>query len=633
MRRLRLTLGGALAGAALLAATAAPAAALPPAFALSSGWQVRTEPANPAAPQQPPPEETAPDSGETGGATNTPPGPAPSQPGEWQPVGIPSVFDPRAMPALYPGLVKRYRLTFTGPPRDGFRRALVFEEVRRKATVYLNGHRLGSHRDPYVPFSFDARGLRPGQPNTLVVVVDNRKDPRLREGWWNWGGIVRPVQLVPVGRAQLEDLGWMSSVRCRGRARRCRASLLLDGWLRRRGRRRLNPTAVVRLRSPSGRVTRKAFRLGRHRGRRRHVRLRVRVPSPRLWSPRRPQLYSASLLLRNRGHVQQVENRRTGLRSVRVKRGRLYLNNRPIQLRGASIHEDMPGHGAALTDGDMNRIVSDLRELHANVTRAHYLLSERLLDKLDRAGIMVWSEAAIWQRDKGANLLHTRRQLRAAWRTVRQTVIGARSHPSVITHSVANELSFAPDFKRGTRRFEVRAARDARALDPTLPISIDINGRPGFPEQFTYHHFDMLGINEYFGWYPWVPDFSLLKPYLREMHELYPRQALVVTEFGAEARPELANAPAGQKGSYAFQAMHVGRTLDLVDRLRFLSGAIYWTLREFEIYPGWAGGVGGTAGRVNTRHNKGLLTYDGQKKPAWFVARDHFAHTRLYPRR
>ena len=280
MRRLRLILAGAMAGAALFAASSAPAGAVPATTALSSGWQVRTEVASPAAPQPPPPEETAPSGEGSGGSGDTPPGPSPSQPGDWQPVQIPDVFDPRAMPELYPGFVKRYRLVFTGPPSDGFRWAFQFEEVRRKATVYLNGRRIGSNRDPYVPFSVDARGLRPGQPNTLEVVVDNRKDPRLPEGWWNWGGIVRPVRLVPVGHAALEDLGWMSRVRCRGRARRCRAALIVDGWLTRRGHGRLHPVAVVRLRSPSGRVTRRAFRLPKQRARRRHVRLQMRVPRP-----------------------------------------------------------------------------------------------------------------------------------------------------------------------------------------------------------------------------------------------------------------------------------------------------------------------------------------------------------------
>ena len=90
---------------------------------------------------------------------------------------------------------------------------------------------------------------------------------------------------------------------------------------------------------------------------------------------------------------------------MKVKHGMLYLNNRRIELAGASIHEDMPGDGAALTPADMDRIVADLKEVGANVTRAHYLLNEGLLKRLDRAGIMVWSQAPIWQRDRRANVL------------------------------------------------------------------------------------------------------------------------------------------------------------------------------------------------------------------------------------
>ena len=64
-----------------------------------------------------------------------------------------------------------------------------------------------------------------------------------------------------------------------------------------------------------------------------------------------------------------------------------------------------------------------------------------------------------------------------------------------------------------------------------------------------------------------------------------------------------------------------------------ISGAIYWTLREFEIYPGWSGGAGQRPPqfRPNTRHQKGLLTYEGEKKPAWYLARDRFKATPLYP--
>ena len=132
------------------------------------------------------------------------------------------------------------------------------------------------------------------------------------------------------------------------------------------------------------------------------------MPAPELWKPEDPKLYSSRIVLRDRGAVQQVDRRSVGLRSVTVKRGLLYLNNRRIKLAGASIHEDMPGSGAALTPADMDRIVADLKEVGANVTRSHYLLNEGLLERLDRAGIMVWNQAPIWQRDRRATCCASR---------------------------------------------------------------------------------------------------------------------------------------------------------------------------------------------------------------------------------
>src|SRR5215210_6003583 len=238
-----------------LATAALPAAAMaapPREQTLSSGWEVRVAAAAPAEPQPAPPEETAPE-GAGPAIRATPAGVAAQAPGEWQPAQVPSVFDTRALPSLYPGQVRRYRVSFRGPPTPrGFSWLLHFESVRRSATVFLNGRRLGRNVDPYTPFAFEARGLRPGQPNELVVLVDGRKNPDLPEGWWNWNGIVRPVSLVPAGPAHLEDLGTMSRVRCGGPARRCRAELLLDGLLQRRGLRAIEPSLDVKLRAPGG---------------------------------------------------------------------------------------------------------------------------------------------------------------------------------------------------------------------------------------------------------------------------------------------------------------------------------------------------------------------------------------------
>jgi beta-glucuronidase len=615
-----------------LGLSAAAEAAVPRAATLSRGWQVRAEQAPPADPQQPPAEESPP--------TEEPPpqppvAPAPTpEPEVWLSARVPGVFDPIVAPTAYPGEVKVYRLRFRGPPTpDGFSWLLQFESVRRRATVRLNGRLIGRNADPYTPFTLEARGLRPGRTNELVVRVDSRKDERLREGWWNWGGIVRPVRLVPVGPVALRDVGYLPRVRCRGQARGCKAALLVDAVIERRTRGSVRPVVDVRLAAPGGRVIRKRFELARQEAARRRLQLLVPVPAPELWSPDNPQLYGARVSLRLDGRVVQVDRRAIGLRSVQVKRGLLYLNNRRIVLRGASIHEDMPGRGAALTRAANARIVADLQALGANVTRAHYLLNEDLLRRLDRAGIMVWSQAPIWQRDHGANLLQYPSERRKARATVRRTVMAARNHPAVIVHSVANELTFTPDLRFTTRLFLEGAARDAREVDPTLPIAVDIKGRPGFALQRTYRHFDALGINQYFGWYSWVADFNTFEPYLQEMRDFYPDQALVITEFGAEARPNQRDGPVDEPGSWAYQSFHIQRNLDVIDRQPRYSGAIYWTLREFEIYPGWTGGPGArsTPGAPpNMRHHKGLVTYGGEPKPGFYYARDRFAAVPLY---
>jgi len=594
--------------------TAAAAAAAPPRpIPLSTGW------------------EFAPDPGDRGVATGWSTGagtPAPA----WGPVTVPGVFDARPLEDRFTGTVGWYRVAFTGPAAGpDLRWGVHFEQVRRTARVWLNGRPLGTHTDPYVPFTLPAAGLRPGAATTLVVRVDNRKEKEPREGWWNWGGITRPVALVPRAAIGLDAPGLLSEVSCpAGGAPSCPAAVLVDGTVEHRGQAPARPVVAVTLRAPDGTVSRGTATTRTLRpGERARVRFRVPITgTPRLWAPGSPQLYRARIETRLRSEVLQVDERRIGLRQVEVRNGMLELNGRPIDVRGTSIQEDLQGRGAALQDADIERLVSELKELGANVTRAHYLLNERLLQRFDEEGILVWNQAPIYHRDV---LLRTATGRAEALRTLRGTVIGARSHPSVITHSVANELSAQPDRVPGTRAF-LRSARGVvHDLDPTVPISVDLLSYPGFPAQRAFAAYDLLGVNSYFGWYPGKKRHSTanladLEPYLRSMHVKYPDAALVLTEFGAEST---FHGPRTTKETFAFQDDYVRRVLGIVDRSPFLGGAIYWTLREFAVKPDWDGGADRAVPRDGI-HNKGLITYAGRRKPAWDVARDNFRATSLY---
>jgi beta-glucuronidase len=549
----------------------------------------------------------------------------------WEPTTVPHVFDARPLPELFKGTVGWYRVAFTGPATaEGTGWWLRFEQVRRKARVWLNGVEIGAHTDPYTPFEIPAAGLKPGQPNLLVVRADNRRTPGTREGWWNWGGITRPVSLVSRGPVVLHDVGVMPRRTCgEGEAAKCRWDTIVDGWLENRSARSQSPSVRLTLRSPDGTTS---VGSGRPRTLRPGERVRVRYTvavngKPKLWDPEHPNLYDATVRTLVGARVIQNDRRRIGLRTVAVVNGALRLNDRVLDLRGASIQEDTPGRGPALTDADIETTVDELKALHVNVTRAHYLLDDRMLRRFDEEGILVWSQAPVYHRDA---MLKTPGERSFELDVVRNTILSARNHPSVITHSVANELTPQPDEVKTTRVWMLNAAELARDLDPTLPVSIDVLSYPGIRRQKTYDAFDLLGINSYYGWYEGKPDRSTanlhdLEPYLRAMHAKYPRQALVMTEFGAEATEP---GPADIKQTYAFQSKYIEDNLDIIDRLGFMGGAIYWTAREFAVKPHWDGGAQPLV--RDSIHNKALIAYDGKPKPAFEVARDAFKATPLY---
>ena len=241
-----------------------------------------------------------------------------------------------------------------------------------------------------------ASSLRPGASNLLVVRVDNAAGARIvPQDWWNWGGIVGDVSLQPVGRLALSDLGVMPQLSCRLAC----GSLLVQG---RRAQHVLGAPAGrvhVRVTSPSGIDLGHAVTGwgGRWRPARRGSQLPdVAAGPPGAVVPVEARRCTGSQVSTTAGdRVEQVNSLKVGMRTIKVSHGILYLNGKRLWLHGASIHEDVQGSGASMTEGDINTIVSQLRSVGANITRAHYALSEELLDALDQAGILVWSQPPI----------------------------------------------------------------------------------------------------------------------------------------------------------------------------------------------------------------------------------------------
>ena len=172
----------------------------------------------------------------------------------------------------------------------------------------------------------EAKGLRPGARERAAGHRGQPQGPAPAGGWWNWGGITRPVTLVPRGRVNVADLGLLVDVElpgCRvhlhregarhrdplqaapGEAPRCcgyaAARGSSPGACRPPAHPQGAPALAVRARDAQGPEALRLATSGR-----REVQGEVPVPAPELWSPERPSLYRATVTLTYRGRVEQV---------------------------------------------------------------------------------------------------------------------------------------------------------------------------------------------------------------------------------------------------------------------------------------------------------------------------------------
>lgn len=542
----------------------------------------------------------------------------------WLPVTIPDVTQPAATPESYAGSVWWYKRQVAVPAAAaGSTWALRLEGVRRVSSVYVDGRELAQNDDPYSPFEVELPQETAGRTVTIAVRVDGRRPQPLSEGWWNWTGIVRPVALVPRARLNAVDPMVQGGAACTA-ADRCDRTLRIRTNVQNRTGAYLPLRVRVTLTDGSGAklASTEQSTDGVDGGETKKLAIELPAPKARLWNPSDPALYTATVELISGVATEQRIVRRVGFRTVTAVGSKLQLNGRELRLRGSSVQEDLPGRGAALTDADVQRIVQDLQDAGANVTRAHYTLDERLLSALDRAGIMVWSQAPVYQ---STSRLNDPATLERALRTNQRAVVASRNHPSVIVHSVANELSAVVDKYPGAVEFLRRAREDTQTLDPTVPVAVDLVNYPNYPIQAAYGQFPVLGLNVYFGWYDGkkgkhstrrLKDFA---PHLRRLRRMYPTAAMAITEFGAEG---VRRGSRTKKGTLEFQQRYFNQIMNVIDSRPDLSGALYWTAREFAIKPSWTGGTPRASAKLDGIHRKALLTYAGTPKPVWTSAKN-----------
>jgi len=488
-----------------------------------------------------------------------------------------------------------YKRSFHYAKTPNKRLFVHFGAANYLANVFLNGEELGQHEGGFTPFDFEITDRVRPRDNFLIVRVNNRRSkefvPTVNTDWWNYGGITRPVCLVEVPETFVQ--GYFVQL-AKGSMRQ------IAGWVQ------LNGTQLhqkVTIGIPEAGISNTVETDAKGRA---DFSFDANLT---LWSPENPKLYTVEIA----AETDKVSDR-IGFRSIQTRGTDILLNNKPVFLRGVSIHEEAPRRsGRAWTEDDARTLLGWAKELGCNFVRlAHYPHNEAMLRLADEMGLLVWGEVPVYWTIEWENP----NTLRNAQNQLSDMIARDHNRAALIIYSVANETPVS-DVRNHFLRHLIEQAHES---DATRLVSAALQAN----ESVTANHItitindpiaadlDVLGNNEYIGWYSRQPADADGIDWTSKYDK-----PLIMSEFGGDALFGK-HGDAGTRWTEEYQENLYVHQIAMLKRIAFLRGTTPWILMDFRSPRRTLPGI------EDYFNRKGLVTQAGEKKKAFFVLQEFY---------
>ncbi len=485
-----------------------------------------------------------------------------------------------------------YERSFSYHKRTNTRVFVSIGSANYQARVFLNGKQLGEHEGGFTPFQFEVTEDIAEGENFVVVEVNNTRHregvPSVDTDWWNYGGITGDVALVELPETFIQNYFVQLA---KG------APEQVAGWVQLSSK----VPQEVTLEIPEAGIKQTILADAAGRG---MFRFAAKL---QLWSPEQPKLYRVTLSLPGDSVSDDI-----GFRTIETRGTQILLNGKPFFLRGISMHEEAPlRSGRAVSEADDRVLLDWARELGCNFVRlAHYPYNEAMLRLADRMGILVWSEIPLWQRiawDNPATLENAETQMR-------DMIARDQNRAAVILWSLSNETGPSP----ARQEFLKTVGAYTRQLDSTRLITSAMNSaeKTG-PNARALNdplgeYLDVLGINEYIGWYEGSPEDADGTRWTSAYEK-----PMIVSEFGAGAR--FGNhGDAETRWTEEYQANLFQHQISMLRKMPALAGVTPWVLMDFRSPRRPLMGI------QDYFNRKGLISTRGQKKQAFYVLQEFY---------
>ena len=456
-----------------------------------------------------------------------------------------------------------------------------------RSWFWVNGQKVCEHEGGYTAFACDVTVALHDGSNFVVAAVDNTRHednvPTLQTDWWNYGGLIREVSLIEVPETFIDQYDLHLD---RGEGS------VIEGWVHVMDG---PPGEKVEVSIPElgARATAITDADGK-------ALVRMSVNGLQRWTPEEPKLYKVDL-----SAGEDAVHELMGFRTIETRGTEILLNGKPIFLRGVAIHAEAPYRtGRAYSDQDADTLLGWAKELGCNYVRlAHYPHDETMLRAADRLGLLVWSENPVYW----ALEFDNPKVLAKAEQQLDEEINTSRNHSAIILWSMANETPNTPE---RTRFIETEASH-ARSLDPTRLITaallVRTEGHTKIVDDPLGQTLDVIGINEYIGWYEGHPDLADTTQWKIDY-----QKPLIVSEFGAGAKAGL-HGSKDERWTEEYQAEVFRHQLPMLNKIPQLRGMSPWVLMDFRSPNRPLTGI------QDEFNRKGLVSDQGQKKLAFSV--------------
>ena len=488
-----------------------------------------------------------------------------------------------------------YKRVFHYRKPPGKRLFIHFGAAHYLANVYLNGEALGEHEGGFTPFAFEITDRVRPENNFLVVRVNNKRSkefvPTVNTDWWNYGGLTRPVTLIEVPETFVQNY----SVQLAKGSRR-----QISGWVQLNGP---QPRQQVTIRIPEAGISHAVQTDANGRA---EFAFDVDLT---LWSPENPKLYDVEVAAETDTVAERI-----GFRSIETSGTDILLNGKPIFLRGISIHEEAPlRSGRAWTEDDARTLLGWAKELGCNFVRlAHYPHNEAMLRMADQMGLLVWGEIPVYWTIDWENAT----TLRNAQNQLSEMIARDHNRAALILYSVANETPISD----ARNRFLRELIHEAHRTDPTRLVSAALQAE----ESVSGNHItitisdpiaadlDVLGNNEYIGWYTRKPADADNIDWVSRYDK-----PLIMSEFGGDALFGK-HGDSNVRWTEEYQENLYRHQIAMLKRISFLRGTTPWILMDFRSPRRTLPGI------EDYFNRKGLVSKNGEKKKAFYVLQEFY---------